>query len=104
MTTNNSGIIPVGVSVLVYPREVKVESESGLITMSESMKEKEQLGETIAKVIEISPMAYYDESKRRCNVGDTVVIAKYAGFILKGKDGKVYRLIKDNDVVAKMEE
>ena len=96
---NESGIKPVGVSILVMPEQVEETSESGIILHTSSELDRQQMRQTDAVVVELGDSAYYDEPSR-CKVGDRVVIAAYAGFIRKGKDGKNYRLIKDDDVKA----
>jgi len=100
---NNSGIKPVGVSILVLPEQVAKETESGIVLYTDGEHERHELAQTDAIVIEISDMAWGDENKARCEVGDRVVMAKYAGMIRIGKDGKNYRLIRDVDVLAILE-
>ena len=96
---NNSGITPVGVSVLVLPDTIEETTESGIVLHSVKDAEREQLRQTDGIVIEIGPNAYFDEIPR-CKVGDRVIMAAYAGMVREGEDGKKYRLIKDDDVKA----
>jgi co-chaperonin GroES (HSP10) len=103
---NKSGLIPVGVSLLILPDQVKTESESGIRIMTDANAEREQLRQTDGEVIAIGARAFYDELDSegnvvpRCKVGDRVVMAAYAGMVRKGIDGLSYRLIKDDDVVG----
>lgn len=103
MTKNTSGIWPVATSVLVEPDQVAQTTESGIVVSSNAQHEREEMKQTDGVVVAIGPHAYYDEKQPRCKVGDRVVMAVYAGMVRKGKDGKTYRLIKDDDVIALLE-
>lgn len=96
---NKSGLLPVGISILVLPDQVEETSESGIVVHTMERLEREQLKQTDGEVIAIGGHAFYDEPAR-CKVGDRVIMAAYAGMVRKGKDGLTYRLIKDNDVVG----
>lgn len=102
MTTNKSGLTPVGISILVLPDPVEQITESGIVVSTDSTHAKEEMKQTDGEVIAIGEHAYYDE-KPRCKVGDRVIMASYSGIIRKGNDGLNYRIIKDNDVVAILE-
>ena len=102
MNKNNSGIIPVGISILVLPDSVEQTTESGIVVSTHSQHAREELGQTDGEVVAIAAHAYYDEAPR-CKVGDRVIMASYSGMVREGLDGKKYRLIKDNDVVAILE-
>ncbi len=98
--TNNSGIKPVGISVLVLPDSVEKTSASGIVLATDQQLEREQLRQTDGIVIELAENAYYDEKLPRCKVGDRVIMAAYAGMVREGIDEKAYRLIRDSDVIA----
>ena len=102
MTTNSSGILPVGISVLVLPDQIKQTTSSGIVVSTDTEHAREEMGQTDGEVIAISPTAFFDEAPR-CVVGDRVIMAKYAGMVRKGLDGLSYRLIRDHDVVAILE-
>jgi co-chaperonin GroES (HSP10) len=102
MTINNSGITPVGISILVLPDPVEQTTDSGIVLSTHATHAKEEMAQTDGEVIAIAPHAYYDEAPR-CKVGDRVIMASYSGIIREGNDGLKYRLIKDNDVVALLE-
>lgn len=97
---NESGITPVGISVLILPEQVEEKTSSGIIVMTEKEKARWEMKQHEAQVIAIAPNAYYDEKEPRCKVGDYVIIAAYSGILQEGKDGKKYRLVKDDDIVA----
>lgn len=107
---NESGIIPVGVSILVLPDQVEETTESGIVIATPSELERYQLKQTEGVVVAIGPLAFYDEKDGRgdiiprCRVGQRVVLTAYAGMIKKGKDDKTYRLVRDNDVIGVLEE
>ena len=96
---NESSIKPVGVSILVLPDAVEQTTSSGIVLATDTQLEREQLRQTDGVVIEIAANAYFDE-KPRCEVGDRVIMAAYAGMVRKGLDDKTYRLIRDTDVIA----
>lgn len=97
---NNSGIYPVGVSVLVKPDSVEQTSESGIIISTNQEHEREEMRQTDGIVVAIADNAFYDESKPRCQIGDRVIMAAYAGMRRIGNDGEWYRLINDDDIKA----
>jgi co-chaperonin GroES (HSP10) len=99
---NESGIKPVGTTVLVYPDPVEETTESGIVVTTGQETERAQLGQTDGLVVAISEDAFTDlgEGKPRCVVGERVIFAKYAGMVRIGNDGKSYRLIHDRDVLA----
>ena len=103
---NKSGIVPVGVSILVLPKQLDGKTASGIITATDAQLEREQMRQTDGIVVAVGPIAFYDEKDGhgnvvpRCKVGDRVVMKAYAGMIREGLDDLTYRLIADNDVVA----
>ena len=94
---NNSGVSPRGRAILVQPYEI--EKPEGLIVMPDSVKENLKLLQNRAVVIEIGPDAWKGETPR-AQLGEKVFITKYAGFIVEGVDGEMYRLVNDNDIFA----
>ena len=103
MTSNTSGLVPVGRAVLVqhYTQERK---ESAIILM-EDTKERDQMIEQRAVVIAVGPSAWRDEDQPRAVPGQKVLISKYAGYLAKGTlDGKPYRFINDRDIFAVIED
>lgn len=103
MITNNSGITPVGISILVLPDNVEEKTASGIIVGTIEQLEREQLKQTDGVVVAVADNAYFDEAPR-CKVGDRVVMAAYAGMLRKGNDDIMYRLIRDADVIAVISE
>lgn len=97
---NNSGIWPVGFAVLILPDPIEDATESGIITVTETNKDRQQLAQVDGVVVGLGPNVWCDEPNPRAKVGDRVIFSKYAGMVRKGKDGKDYRLINDKDIQA----
>lgn len=94
---NPSGLHPLGRAVLVRPYEPQ--KKASLIALPETVKERTLMVETRAVVIEIGPEAWVDEKHPRADIGDHVLISKFAGVMAVGvKDGKSYRMCNDNDI------
>ena len=79
--------------------EAEQTTESGLILAS-SAKEKPE----IAEVVAVGPGGVIDgtEVKMCLNVGDKVIMSKYAGSTVK-LDGEEYVIVKLSDILAKVE-
>ena len=107
MSKNNpSGIEPLEFKVLVTPLDVEQKTSGGII-LPETTQDKEQVAQMKGKIEAVSPFAFDyadwgDISKPKA--GDTVIMARYSGITVKGKDGKDYRLINDKDIAAKIKE
>lgn len=100
---NTSGIRPTGHILLVLPDEVETTTESGIVLATSSQRQREEMAQTEAIVVELGNTAYRDQVSPWCEVGDRVIFAKYAGTVSKGLDGRTYRLINDLDVKAILE-
>ena len=96
------GIHPTEFRVLVRPDPVEEKTKGGIILIDDS-KEREKFAGQKATLIAVSPAAFSYDDAVKANPpkpGDRVVIAKYAGFDIKGEDGVEYRIIADKDVCA----
>ena len=93
-----AGIIPVGERILIKPFQVEKVTSGGILLTSE-VTSKEDAGQIQAEVIALGDMAYQGVEPW-CKVGDKIIFAKYAGLTYPGKDGAMYRVLRDNDVVA----
>lgn len=100
---SKEGIIPVGLSVLILPEQIKEKTDSGIVLFTPSELEREQLRQTDGVVVAIGPMAFHDEMVPRCKVGDKVVMTAYAGMIRKGNDDIRYRIVRDVDIIGILE-
>lgn len=98
METNQSGIHPQGNRILIQPLELDNKTASGIILATNDQKDREQMANTTGLVIEVGV-----EAVNWCKSGDRVVFAKYAGLLYRGKDGKKYRVINDDNIVATLD-
>lgn len=106
---NKSGIKPTWNRVLVLPDKAKEKTESGLIAIPKSVQEKELMAQVKYTLIANGGSAYDLGSPEPWGgvipqPGDRVYVAKYAGIILKGEDGEIYRMVNDQDVIAIIKE
>jgi len=99
---NNSGLKPLGRAVLVKPYEVEETTVGGII-LPDMVRNKDQLAEQRAIVIEVGDAAWEDEKKPRAVAGDKIIYSKYAGYVAIGTaDDEKYRVINDRDVFLKI--
>lgn len=92
---------PLGDRLVVEPLEQEERTASGIV-LPETAKEKPQKGTVLA----VGPGARDDKGQRIApdtQVGDTVLFAKYAGTEIK-VDGKKLLILKENDILAIVEE
>jgi len=99
--TNESGILPTGGHVLIFPDPVE-EKTSGGIYLPETTRDSEQRAATSGIVIAIGPSAWLDldNGTAWAEIGDHINYAKYSGVEMVGQDKKNYVLINDNDILA----
>lgn len=98
--TNTSGIDPLEFNCVVLPEKVEERTKGGLIR-PDDLREREQWAEIIGTLIAVAPAAFEDFGARPA-IGDTVIHARHAGALVKGRDGVEYRVCKDKDIVAVM--
>ena len=99
---NPSGIRPVEFNVLVKPKEVEERTAGGII-VPDIARDREQVAAVEGEIVAVSPLAFTYEDwgdHEKPKVGDRVYFAKYAGMLVKGRDGVEYRLLKDKDLGA----
>lgn len=99
MCENASGLNPVEYKILIEPEEVEQKSAGGIV-LAMATTEKEKMAQVRGKLIAIGGNAFEDWAGNIPKPGDAVYFAKYAGYVIKGKDGKEYRLANDKDVSA----
>jgi chaperonin GroES len=90
---------PLGDRVVIKMVEAEETTSSGIILV-DSAKEKPQ----VAEVIAVGPGGMVDgkEVKMELNVGDKVLISKYAGSQFK-LDGEEVTILRQSDVLAVVE-
>jgi co-chaperonin GroES (HSP10) len=72
--------------------------KSGL-WLPDTARAKEQMAQTVGYLVAKGGDAFEDW-KEAPEIGDQVYFAKYAGYVVKGKDGIEYRLCNDKDIAA----
>lgn len=109
---NESGIHPTGEKILVKPIKTERKTDGGII-IPDSSADKYDLAQIKAMIVETGPIAferevYFEKTYGTLTMtprgGDIVAIAKYAGYLLKGKDGQDYRIVNDGDITAILED
>lgn len=92
-------IQPLGDRVVIKMVETEETTKSGIV-LPGSAKEKPQ----VAEVVAVGPGGVIDgkEVKMELSVGDKVITSKYAGTEIK-LDGNEYTILKQSDVLAKIQ-
>ncbi len=92
-------IKPLADRVVIKMVEAEETTKSGII-LAGSAKEKPQ----VAEIVAVGPGGFVDgnEVKMYVNVGDKVLISKYAGTEVK-IDGIEYTILKQSDILAIVE-
>ena len=103
-------IKPLEYRVLVEPERIedtdpamRSAKEAGLV-MPDTVSEREQMAQVRATVHAVGGNAFedwHDESLPK--VGDSVLIAKYAGFTVPGTEEQPLRVVNDKDIAAIVE-
>lgn len=93
-------IVPVEYKVLVKLDPVK--EREGLIYKPDVTKEREQYAQVAATIAAKGGMAFDDWKGQSPQVGDRVLVAKYAGLPIPGYD-PLLRLCNDKDIAAIIE-
>ncbi len=106
--TNNSGVIPLDLRVVVMPDPAEKITKGGII-LAESAVDREKYATVKATLIEAGENAWEEAASRsdhftKPQPGDRVMIAKYGGILFKGPDGEDYRIMNDEDVIARLKE
>jgi co-chaperonin GroES (HSP10) len=96
--TNQSGIIPIDLRVLVKPD--KITNKIGSVYIPDTSSDRSQMAECRATLVAVGENAFCEMRGRVPVPGDRVLIAKYAGIVTPGDDGEEYRLCNDADICA----
>lgn len=99
---HDSGIRPKGHAVLGLPYE-KPKKDSRIV-IPETVKERTQILEDKIRIVAIGGACWSDEPEPRAQIGDLVLIPHLAGRAVRGKDGIIYRMVNDRDVIAECDE
>ncbi len=97
---NKTGFRVTGYRLLLSPEGGETKTESGLV-IPESAALNAETHNVLAQVIEVGEDCWKDNISDFCQVGDTVLVGKFAGKFEKSPvDGKRYRFLNDLDVIA----
>jgi len=115
---NLSGICPLGDRVLVKPEALERKTAGGIV-IPDQVIDQHSLAQSIGYVVALGPDVWIDRvdfnseggrkghsgfSKAQAKIGDRIVYAKYAGLKVPGKDEEDYRIIRDKDVCATVDQ
>ena len=91
--------MPLGYRLLV--EFLPVEEKTGIIIKAAQTVKSEQQAQMRAKILAIGPSAFSEyQADHTPKVGDTVLVAKYAGFKVPGEDNDLLHVYNDEDVAA----
>lgn len=103
---NESGVTPIGDRVLVLADKA-ADRTSGAVFLPEQLTERQSMAAESGVLVEAGDDAWTWNSDRtrpfggrRPMVGDRVIFQKYAGQLVLGDDGELYRLMDDNSIAA----
>ncbi len=106
MSECNPGFRPTEYNVLVLPEVVEEKTKGGIL-LTEMSKETKDVSAIRGLLVDVSPLAFgfdiWPEGAVKPQAGDHVIFAKYGGILVKGADGREYRLMKDKDLMAVIE-
>lgn len=101
------GLEPTAFNVVVVL--ARMPDKIGQILLPDEIKDTYEMAMQAVRIVSASPIAFNYDRWEGCadakpKPGDIVWIAKYAGALFDGKDGKQYRIILDKDIGAKIPE
>lgn len=113
---NESGLEPVGHAILLLPYQPDYDRARsvGILIPDEDMRLSSLMVEMRGVVVALGPLCYRNEQhswlrqlftpfRPRCKVGDKVLYSKFSGALVHGTmDGKMYRMVNDQDVFVKI--
>jgi co-chaperonin GroES (HSP10) len=99
---NRSGMWPVEYKILIAPEVVEEVSKGGIVLAGKTT-EREAMAQVKGTLVAVGGNAFEDWKGMTPEIGDTIWFAKYAGYVVKGADGKDYRLANDKDCSAIIE-
>jgi co-chaperonin GroES (HSP10) len=101
----NPGFRPVEYKVIIAPEEVETVTKGGII-LADRTAETEALAQVRGLLVDVSPLAFNfdqwpeDMAHLRPKAGDHVIYGKYLGTLVKGDDGREYRVLHDKDIMG----
>lgn len=101
MQANLSGLEPLGRAVLIEMVELE-DMKAALIKIPDHVRANSAVMEQRALVVAVGSEAWHDERQPRCAPGDKVIVTRMAGYMTKGADGKLYRMVNDRDIFCRV--
>ena len=95
--TNQSGIRPVGYRVLILADEIEEVTPGGIVIPA-TEKEKMDQAQKTGTLVAIGNLAGEDQGEDWVKVGMRIIHNRYSGEHLTGVDGKMYRLMNDDQI------
>jgi co-chaperonin GroES (HSP10) len=95
-------IRPVYSKLLILPDDVP-ERTAGGIYVPVWARDQRQSACVTGTIIDMGDEAFSfmsDDASFRPGIGDRVAFVRYAGMVVKGKDGRIYKMMNDEDVAA----
>ena len=99
--TNNSGIKPVDLKLLVLPDKVEAKTAGGIF-LPDAEIERKQWAAQKATIIDVGKSCFAEWIEKP-QPGDRVVLAQYPGSKFQGEDGEMYWIINDDDIIGLLE-
>ncbi len=123
---NESGIYPAGNRVLIYVDQIEEKVKDQLIELLQDTIDAQQTSNASGTLIEAGPDAFKHVTARKYRIngtrkelieesvrgysqpfalpGDRISFAKFAGQKYKGKDGKRYLVVNDEDITCRLDD
>lgn len=105
---NESGIVPFGFKVLVKIKKLEEKTKGGIIIPQDTL-DREGEASQIATVIDYGQAAFTigmgdlpKEWDIKPKVGDQIILERYCGVRIEGKDGEDYRLVNDKQILGQL--
>lgn len=98
---NESGIKPLDTKLLVKMDQVEEITKGGIIIPA-TTTDKQKYAVQKATLVDMGMSCFCDWVEKP-EIGARILIAQYAGSLIKGEDGQEYRIINDEDIVAELE-
>ena len=100
---NPSGFEPTEFNCIVQVDKIEEKTAGGII-IPDQKRDEDRLASVEAMLIAVSPLAFsyetWPQGARKPEIGDRILMAKYAGSPIKSDNGTDYRVIKDKDILA----
>lgn len=88
--TNESGWEPMGDRVIIFPDQGATATASGKLVIPENISERQTLSAVAGVVVALGPQCTV-----ACKPGDRVFTEKFAGELVPGHDGLIYRIMSE---------